>query len=139
MTTESAILSITPLAAEKLSEVLAEQNEQNSFIRIIGVPGGHGGVQYMLSLEKAANTEDTVVDAENLKFLVDADSKGLVEGVSIDYVDGLMRSGFTISNPNFQPEGGGCGCGAGGGGCGCGGGGGGGCGGGGGGCGCGGH
>ena len=132
MTTESAILSITPLAAEKLSDVLAEQNEQNSFIRIIGVPGGNGGVQYMLSLEKDAKNEDTVVDSENLKFLVDADSKGLVEGVSIDYVDGLMRSGFTISNPNFQPEGGGCGCGGGGGG-GCG------SGGGGGGCGCGGH
>ena len=54
-----------------------------------------------------------------------------------DFVEGFERSGFVISNPNFQQEG--CGCGNGGGGCGCGGGGdngGGGCGSGGG---CGGH
>ena len=118
MTIQSEILNVTPLAAEKLNEVLVEQNEQNSYVRIMAVPGGHGGVQYMLSLEKDANEGDMVITADAVRFLVDTDSKPLVEGVSIDYVDGLMRAGFTISNPNFQPAGGGCACG---GSCGCGG------------------
>ncbi len=119
MTIKSEIISVTPLAVEKLNEVLVEQNEEGAYVRVIAVPGGHGGVQYMLSLEKDPNEGDEVVDAEGVRFLVDSDSRPLVEGTSIDYVDSLMRAGFTISNPNFQPmEGGGCACG---GSCGCGG------------------
>ena len=104
-------------------------------------PSPHGGVQYMLGVEQEPADGDVVIDAENIKVLVDAESAPLVDGAEIDYVDGLMRSGFVISNPNVQSGGGGGGCACGGGGCGggggegCGGGGGGG----GGGCACGGH
>ena len=55
--------------------------------------------------------------------LVDSESAPLVDGAQIDYMEGLMRSGFVISNPNVEFAGGG-GCGGGGGGCACGGGGG---------------
>ena len=118
----SEIISVTPLAVEKLNEVLVEQKEEGGYVRVIAVPGEHGGVQYMLSLEKDPNEGDEVVDAEGVRFLVDSDSRPLVECTSIDYVDTLMRAGFTISNPNFQPtDGGGGGCACGGGSCGCGG------------------
>ena len=131
MTTTSDIIDVTPLAAEKLVDALKEQGEEGSLLRVMVMPGGNGGIQYMLGVEKEPADDDIVIDASNVKVLVDAESVPLVEGAQIDYVDGLMRSGFVISNPNVQT--GGCACG--GGGCG---GGGGGCGGGGGGCGCGG-
>ena len=136
---DTALIEITPLAAEKLEDTLKDQGEAGSMLRMMVVPGAHGGVQYMLSVEKEAGEDDLVIETDTVQVLVDADSVPLVEGAQIDYVEGLMRSGFVISNPNFQEAGGGgCGCGGGGGG-GCGGGGGGGgCGGGGGGCGCGG-
>ena len=92
--------------------------------------------------EKEANDDDFVIEADTVQVLIDTESAPLLEGAQIDYTEGLMRSGFVISNPNVQGHGGG-GCGGGGGGCACGaggGGGGGGCGcGGGGACGCGGH
>jgi len=57
------------------------------------------------------------VEHQGLKLVVDPDSAPLLEGAEIDYVDDLMRSGFTIYNPNathscacghsFQTEGGG--------------------------------
>ena len=126
--TTNKLIDVTPLAAEKLGEVISEQGEEGSLLRVIVTPGGHGGVQYMLGLEQAPNQDDMVIDIEDLRLLVDAESAPLVEGAQIDYVDGLMRSGFVITNPNLpMGEGGGCACG--GGGCGCGGGG----------CGCGGH
>ena len=56
------------------------------------------------------------MDIENLTVLVDSESAPLVEGAQIDYIEGLMRSGFVISNPNVEFAGGGCG----GGGCACG-------------------
>ena len=147
----TALVEVTPLASEKLERVLEEEGHKGALLRVMVSPGPHGGFQYMLGIEDKAGENDFVIDAEGVQVLVDAESAPLVEGAQIDYVEGLMRSGFVISNPNLQSGGGGgCGCGGGGGGCGgggggcgCGGGGeggGGGCGGGGhGGCGCGGH
>ncbi|MCH9039059.1 MAG: iron-sulfur cluster assembly accessory protein [Chloroflexi bacterium] len=142
------IIEVTELAAKKLGELINEQGgNEGSLLRMMVVPGPQGGFQYMLGMEKSANDDDFIIDTQTVKVLVDPESAPLVEGAQIDYVDGLMRSGFVISNPNFQPSAGGCG--GGGGGCACGGGGGGGCGGGGevessgcgggGACGCGGH
>ena len=121
------LIEVTPLAAEKLEKVLAEQGEDGSLLRVMVMPGSHGGFQYMMGVEKEPKADDIIIEAENVQVLVDSESAPLVEGAQIDYVEGLMRSGFVISNPNLQGEGGGCACGGGGGG------------GGGGGCGCGGH
>ena len=136
--TTTKLIDITSSAAQQLEKVLAEQGEDSSLLRIMVMPGQHGGYQYMLGVEKEANAEDIVIEAENISVLVDGESAPLVDGAQIDYVDGLMRSGFVISNPNMASADGGCACGGGGGG-GCGGGGGGGCACGGGGCGGGGH
>ena len=124
------MISISSLAAEKLKDILVEQGDEGASLRVILMPGANGGAQYMLALEQEAKVDDTVVRTEGVSILIDPDSAPLMEGAEIDYMDGLMRSGFVINNPNIQS--GGCG----GGGCGCGGGG---CGGGGGACACGGH
>lgn len=136
------MITISSLAAEKLRDIIVEQGEEGSSLRVMLMPGANGGAQYMLALENEAKEDDHVISTEGVSILIDPDSAPLMEGAEIDYMDGLMKSGFVINNPNIAPGGGGCGCGGGGGGCGCGGGGGGGCacgGGGGGGCACGGH
>ena len=81
------------------------------------MPGAGGGAQYMLSLEEDVKSTDSIIDASGVGLVVDNDSLPLLDGSEIDYVDGLMKSGFVINNPNFLSEGGG-GCGCGGGGCG---------------------
>ena len=150
MTTDTPVIEVTELASRKLVEVLAEQDKAGNMLRVMVMPGLGGALQYTLGVEDKAGEDDIVIKTESVDVLIDSDSVPLIEGASIDYVEGLMRSGFVISNPNAPV--GGCGCGGGGGGCGCGGGqghgdgghgggqdqGGGGCGGGGGGCGCGG-
>ena len=130
-------ITISELAAEKLKELIEEEGQTGSSLRIGFVAGPHGGAGYALSLEGQTNDDDVVVHSNGVQIIVDQESLPMLDGSEIDYMDGLMRSGFVINNPNIQS--GGCACGGGGGGCGCGGGGGGGCGGGGGSCGCGGH
>ena len=153
-TTNTSLIDVTPLAAQKLDEAIAEQGDAGSLLRVIVTPGGQGGVQYMLGIEKEAAEDDLLIEVDNLRLVIDSESAPLVEGAQIDYMEGLMRSGFVITNPNLPSSGGcacgghgggggegGCACGGnggGGGGCACGGGGHGG-GGGGGGCACGGH
>ena len=122
------MLEITSPALEKIKEVLGEQGDRDSALRVIAVPAEHGGIQYMMTMEKEVQKEDTIMDMDGIRFVMDSDSEPFLEEATIDYVDELTRVGFVINNPNFSS--GGCGSG-----CGCGNGGGGGCGNGG--CGCG--
>ena len=133
----TSLIKVSEMAAEKLSEILKEQGEDNGMLRVMVTPTPNGGFQHVLGVENEPKDDDIVIEAHSIRVVVDGESAPLLEGAEIDYVDGLMRSGFVISNPNIEQVGGGCGSG----GCGCGGGGGGGggCGGGGGGCACGGH
>ena len=116
-------MEITAVAIEKLKEVLVEQGEEGS-LRVIAMPAESGGLQYMLTMEKESQADDTVMDVDGVKFLMDSDSAPFLEEATIDYVENLGgQVGFVINNPMFA-GGGGCGsgsCGCGnGGGCGCG-------------------
>ena len=137
MVSSTIVLEFTDAATSKLLEVLDEQDAKGQYLRVAVITAPHGGIDYQFGLEEAPQDSDKVVDGA-IKVLIDDESAPLLEGSSIDYVEGFERSGFVISNPNFAS-----GCACGGGGCGgasdsaggCGGGGGGG----GGGCACGGH
>ena len=127
------MLQVSPLAIEKLKEVMQEEGDTEGSMRVVAMPAEAGGLQYMLTMEKAPQAEDTVLAVEGLNLLMDSDSAPFLDEATIDYVEQFGgRVGFVINNPMFAS---GCGCGSGGGGCGGGGGGGGG--GEGGGCGCG--
>jgi iron-sulfur cluster assembly accessory protein len=121
------MLQVTPLAVDKLKEVLEQQGDGDSSLRVIAMPAETGGLQYMLTTEKETQPDDTVLNMDGLNFLVDSDSAPFLEDATIDYVEQLGgRVGFVINNPMFASAGGcgcgggGCGCGDGGGGCGCG-------------------
>ena len=113
MTTDTPLIEVTDLAARKLGEVLAEHDKPGNMLRVMVMPGPGGALQYMLGVEESARDDDVVIETDSVSMLVDADSAPLIDGASIDYVEGLMRSGFVISNPNAPV--GGCACGGGGG------------------------
>ena len=137
MVSSTTVVEFTEAATTKLLEVLKEQDAEGQYLRIAVATADNGGIEYVFGLEETPAENDAIIEG-TVKALVDDESAPMLEGSSIDYVEGFERSGFVISNPNFSS---GCGCGGGG----CGGGGGGGCGGGGcgggggGGCACGGH
>ncbi|MBT5253225.1 MAG: iron-sulfur cluster assembly accessory protein [Chloroflexi bacterium] len=142
MVNSTTVVEFTEAATTKLLEVLKEQDAEGQYLRIAVATADNGGIEYVFGLEETPAEKDIIVEG-TVKALVDDESAPMLEGSSIDYVEGFERSGFVISNPNFSSGcgcggGGGGGCGSGGGG-GCGSGGGGGCGSGGGGCACGGH
>ncbi|MCZ6538801.1 MAG: iron-sulfur cluster assembly accessory protein [Chloroflexi bacterium] len=130
MVTSKTVLEFTDAATTKLLEVLDEQDAAGQYLRIAVITAPHGGIDYQFGLEESPSESDRVIEGA-VKVLVDDESAPLLEGSSIDYVEGFERSGFVISNPNFASGcacgGGGCGCGAsaghggGGGGCACGG------------------
>ena len=116
------MFEVTSIAREKLKEVLEEQGEDEGALRVIAVPNENGGIQYMMTMDKDMQKNDTTLEMDGIRFVMDSDSEPFLDEATIDYVEELTRVGFVINNPAFSSGGcgAGCGCGAGGGGCGCG-------------------
>jgi iron-sulfur cluster assembly protein len=123
------MVSITTEAASQLREILERQDKAQIAVRVFVQAAKDNQVAYGMALDDNQLEDDSIIEAEGIRFVVDADSAPFVDGSEIDFVDNLMGRGFTIQNPHFEPlQSTGCGCGAGGCGCGSGNGGGGGCG-----------
>ena len=70
----------------------------------IGATGAYG-----MALAAEAEADDTQIESEGVRIVVDPDSARLLNGAEIDYVEDLMKSGFTIYNPNATAS---CACGS---------------------------
>lgn len=104
---ETNTLTITPAAADKVRELLEQENDPSLALRIFVAGGGCSGLQYGMTLDEEQEG-DTVITQGEFKVLVDEMSLGYINGSEVDYVDSLMGAGFTVNNPNAVSS---CGCG----------------------------
>jgi iron-sulfur cluster assembly protein len=109
MVTESAIVTITDKAAEKARNILTERGIENGALRVFVVSGGCSGYQYGMAIARTREDDDIAIEADGVTLLVDAESAPLIDGAEVDYVEDLMKSGFTIFNPNATRS---CACGS---------------------------
>jgi iron-sulfur cluster assembly protein len=104
-----SIVSITDKAAEKALAILKDKGAENAALRVFVVGGGCSGYQYGMAIAHEREDDDIVIERAGVTVLVDPESVPLMRGAEIDYVDDLMKSGFTIFNPNAVK---GCACGS---------------------------
>jgi iron-sulfur cluster assembly accessory protein len=109
MVTGSAIVTITDKAAEKARNILTERGIENGALRVFVVSGGCSGYQYGMAIARSREEDDIAIEASGVTLLVDSESAPLLEGAEVDYVEDLMKSGFTIFNPNAVRS---CACGS---------------------------
>ncbi len=107
------LVVFTPLAKEKLSQVLESEKAAGSYLRIEVYQGGgcacSGGYRYALSLEQGPNPTDVVEEVDGFRVLAGKAESQVLRGSKIDFVESLQRTGFKIENPNVHAEA--CGCG----------------------------
>jgi iron-sulfur cluster assembly accessory protein len=105
------MVTVTPLAAEKIQELLAEENKTGSALRVFVQGGGCSGFQYGLMIEENGATPDSdqVIESNGITLYVDPISARYLKGAEVDFVDNLAGGGFTIRNPNAKST---CGCGS---------------------------
>jgi len=106
---ETPALIFTDSAAAKVKELLDEEEEQGLMLRVAVQGGGCSGFQYGFTFDKAIAGDDTVVEKNGVKLLVDAISINYMRGAEIDYTEGLQGAQFVIRNPNATTT---CGCGS---------------------------
>ena len=106
-TVETSTVSMTHAAADKVRELLTQENDPSLALRIFVAGGGCSGLQYGMTLDEEQDG-DTVIAQGDFRILVDEMSLGYISGSEVDYVDSLMGAGFTVNNPNAVSS---CGCG----------------------------
>jgi iron-sulfur cluster assembly accessory protein len=103
------MIHVSPNAATKISELLAEEQKQNSGLRVFVQGGGCSGFQYGLMIEENGGDADQVFESNGVKLFVDPISIRYLKGAEVDFVETVTGGGFTIKNPNATST---CGCGS---------------------------
>jgi iron-sulfur cluster assembly protein len=95
------MINMTERAAVKAKEILAQKGVgPEGGLRVFVVGGGCSGYQYGMALARQVEEDDFVIEQDGVRLVVDPESAALLQGAEIDYVDDLMKAGFTIYNPN---------------------------------------
>ncbi|MCK5717448.1 MAG: iron-sulfur cluster insertion protein ErpA [Thiomargarita sp.] len=102
-------LLFTDNAANKVQQLIKEENDDSLMLRVFVQGGGCSGFQYGFTFDKNTQEDDTVVENQGVKLLIDPMSYQYLVGAEIDYTEGLEGSQFVIRNPNAVTT---CGCGS---------------------------
>ena len=103
------LLTITPTAATKIRELMAEEPDGDTLVLRVAIQGGGcSGFQYGLGFDTQAAEGDHELVLEGVSVVVDPFSAPYLRGATIDFLSGLQESGFKIDNPNAASS---CGCG----------------------------
>ena len=99
----------TDSAASKVAGLIQEEGNDNLKLRVYITGGGCSGFQYGFTFDENANEDDTQVEKNGVKVLIDSMSIQYLNGAEIDYREDAAGSQFVIRNPNATTT---CGCGS---------------------------
>lgn len=106
---EENVLEFSDSAAEKVRQLLEEEDNDQLRLRVYITGGGCSGFQYGFMFDENEDEGDSVVEKKGVRLLVDPLSGQYLEGAEIDYVEGIEGAQFVIRNPNAATT---CGCGS---------------------------
>ncbi|MHC5615359.1 MAG: HesB/IscA family protein [Nostoc sp.] len=86
-----------------------DANGATKGVRISVKNGGCSGYEYAIDITSKPQPDDLVTQQGKVVVYVDPKSAPLLEGVVVDFVEGVMESGFKFTNPNATDNCGGCG------------------------------
>jgi iron-sulfur cluster insertion protein len=102
-------LVFTDSAATKVKELIDEEGNPDLKLRVFVTGGGCSGFQYGFTFDEAVNEDDTSMEKNGVRLLIDAMSFQYLAGAEIDYQEGIEGAQFVIKNPNATST---CGCGS---------------------------
>lgn len=107
-TIDRPTISLTPRAAEQVRKIKSDESlDEDLFLRVAVEGGGCSGLSYKLGFDYKSD-DDKTFESEGIDIVIDPRHMMYLEGISIDYPDGLDARGFTFDNPNAEET---CGCG----------------------------
>jgi iron-sulfur cluster assembly protein len=106
-------ITVTDKAVLEIKRVMQEQkmSSDDNLLEVGVAGGGCSGFQYKLGFKKKEEVDQlnsTTFNFEGLDAVVDNKSLLYLDGITIDFYEGLDKRGFTFDNPLAKS---GCGCG----------------------------
>ena len=104
------MVQLTDIAAQKVQEFMSGQGAEGDVGLRVGVKGGGcSGFKYGFTFDELISEDDTVMEKNGVKLLVDAMSFQYLAGAEIDYQENAEGAQFIIKNPGAAST---CGCGS---------------------------
>lgn len=99
---------LTERAARQVQKIVEKEGlEPGLYLRVAVEGGGCSGLSYKLGLDYLSD-DDQIYDSYGVEIIVKKEHLIYLEGISIDYPEGLDARGFVFDNPNATDN---CGCG----------------------------
>ena len=108
ITSTSGSIGISDGAAKQIADLIEREDKVGMRLRVAVSGGGCSGFQYGFSLDSITNADDHLFTKNNIEVIVDEISLEYLSGSELDYVQDLIGSYFSMSNPNASST---CGCG----------------------------
>jgi iron-sulfur cluster assembly protein len=100
-------IEVTPKAVSKIRESFAKQGVSGG-LRLGVLGGGCSGLSYQFKFAPKPRPNDNIFEFEDVKIFVDPKSMVFLDGMTLDYKESLIYSGFQFDNPHAKKS---CGCG----------------------------
>lgn len=103
------VIGLTDGAAAELKRIIVEQSLDDALCLRIGVKGGGcSGLSYILGFDNKKK-DDHAFEVKGISVVVNKSHEIYLQGLEVDYHDGLDNRGFIFNNPNATET---CGCGS---------------------------
>jgi iron-sulfur cluster assembly protein len=101
------MIQVTEKAQQRIRQIVAKEGGSGG-LRLAVQGGGCSGLSYLFKLETKERASDRVFGSGDAKVLIDPKSFVFLDGLTLDYKESLIQSGFVIDNPNAAKT---CSCG----------------------------
>jgi iron-sulfur cluster assembly protein len=100
-------ITLTERAARHVQKQLALAPDAQG-LRLSVKPTGCSGYSYVVKAAETVTPEDTVIEVQGVRLVVDRGSLPFLEGTEVDFAREGLNEGFKFNNPNVKAT---CGCG----------------------------
>ena len=101
------MIEVTPKAVGKIREAFQKQGVTGG-LRLGVLGGGCSGLSYQFKFDPKPRLTDKVFEFDGVQVYVDPKSMVFLDGMTLDYKESLIHSGFEFQNPHAKKN---CGCG----------------------------
>ncbi|MBS1825834.1 MAG: iron-sulfur cluster assembly accessory protein [Acidobacteria bacterium] len=102
------MIQVTPKAVEKIRAAFQREGVSEGGLRLGVLGGGCSGLSYQFRFDRKPRPTDNVYDYDGVQIYVDPKSLVFLDGMTLDWKDSLIQSGFVFENPHAKRS---CGCG----------------------------
>ncbi|HXE14820.1 MAG TPA: iron-sulfur cluster assembly accessory protein [Bryobacteraceae bacterium] len=101
------VVHVTPRAVEKIREAFQREGVSGG-LRLGVLGGGCSGLSYQFKFDTKPRATDHIFHFDDVQVFVDPKSMVFLSGMTLDWQDSLIQSGFVFNNPHAKKS---CGCG----------------------------